>query len=100
MNFNIFKKDDAEVEIEAFCDPEKPKDFCHFEDITYDGVGIKRMKGAHTYFLLTNWINWLAPSGYWAMWVFLVLDYTNNIKPAVDEALDFVTTVSDIVTLI
>jgi hypothetical protein len=33
MNFNIFKKDDVEEEtFEAaeFCDPEKPKDFCHF----------------------------------------------------------------------
>ena len=85
---------------EVFCDPERPKDWCHFENIMYDGVSINSMQTAHTYFLIANWINWLAPTGYWVMWVFLILDYETNIKPFLDDALAFVTTVTDIVALI
>jgi hypothetical protein len=58
------------------------------------------MKGAHTYFLLTNWINWLAPSGYWAMWVFMVLKPMDTLKPVLDDALALVTETTDIVALI
>lgn len=58
------------------------------------------MNGAHTYFLIANWINFLAPTGFWAMWAFLIVDPINNILPAVTDALAFVTTVTTIVATI
>jgi hypothetical protein len=89
MTFNIFKKDDADIEDDdlliedyadrKFCDPEKPGNWCHFKYVSYKGMGMGRMKAAHFYFLIINWINWLAPVGYWALWVFLKLDYANNV---------------------
>ena len=58
------------------------------------------MNAGHTYFLITNWINFLAPTGYWAMWALLIVDPINNILPAFTEALAFVGTVTTIVATI
>jgi hypothetical protein len=111
MNFNIFKKDDVEedfddsleLELEEdrkFCDPEKPGNWCHFKYVSYKGMGMGRMKSAHFYFLVINWINWLAPVGYWTLWVFLKLDYQNNVQPIIDDALAIIDDITSLIAVI
>ena len=57
MTYNIFQEDvEIDSEVAAFCDPEKPKDYCHFENISYDGMPMGAMEFAHTYFLVINWV--------------------------------------------
>jgi hypothetical protein len=56
MTYNIFQEDVEIDEAAAFCDPEKPKDYCHFENIVYDGMPMSQMEFAHTYFLVINWV--------------------------------------------
>jgi len=103
MTFNIFKKDEEldELELELdgdaieepedeFCDPEKPRDWCHFKDLSYDGVPMKRMRSAHTYFYVINLINLLAPSGYWFVWVWFKIDPMTNIMPVITTIMEFV----------
>jgi len=105
--WNIFKKDDDEFDetllanpLNPDCDPSRESDWCHFENITYDGAGIKKMKAAHTYFYLINIINFIAPAGYWAMWALIKIDPVNNILPIVDEVMDFITLITDFTTLV
>lgn len=59
-----------------------------------------RMNSAHVWFLVLNWINLIAPTGYWAMWIFLKVDPVNNILPLVTSAMSLITDVTAVIALI
>jgi len=61
---------------------------------------MSQMNAAHIWFLVLSWINLLAPTGYWALWVFFKIDPIANIIPFVTDAMSLVTSVTSIVTLI
>jgi hypothetical protein len=58
------------------------------------------MNSAHVWFLVLNWINLIAPTGYWAMWIFLKVDPVNNILPLVTSAMSLITDVTTVIALI
>jgi hypothetical protein len=58
------------------------------------------MNSAHVWFLVLNWINLIAPTGYWAMWIFLKVDPVNNILPLVTSAMSLITDVTAVIALI
>jgi len=86
-----------EVTVGDFCDPEKPNDMCHFEYLEVNGQDIYQMTAANTYFIISAWVNFLAPFGYWALWVFLKLDPVTNIMPLFTDAMALLTSVTALV---
>jgi hypothetical protein len=108
MTYNIFKKDveeDIEMDIEmdetdAFCDPEKPKDWCHFENISYKGTGMAAMNFAHNYFLVINWIQFFFPFGMWALWVVVKVDIPGTIMPFVDDVTALIDSISAVIAAV
>jgi len=58
------------------------------------------MTAAHTWFLVLAYVNLLAPSGYWAMWVLLKIDPVANILPIVTDAMSLIGSVTTVIGLI
>merc|ERR1711959_619194 len=50
--------------------------------------------------LLISWINLLAPFGYMAMYVFLLLDPLDTIMPYVDDAMALMESVTSLMELL
>lgn len=100
MSDNEMEMDVVDIVDDEFCDPEKPRDWCHFKDIVVDGMGMDQMNAANIYFVIVSWVNFVVPFGTLAMWALLVVDVENNILPLVTSLMGAATDITDLVATV